>query len=175
MRLRPIELADVDAIMEWINEPEVTRNFATMSKRISRAEELRYLEQMIESETDRLYAVEDDDGAYLGNAGVHKIYWPAKNGRVGLVIGRRGARGKGHGQRALRLLCQAGFEELGLHKLWLIHFRENARMHHIATKHGFVPEGVLRDEYFHAGGYHDMVRLSLLEPEYAALRGGWDL
>ena len=166
MQLRPIRLDDVDHIMEWINEPDVTRNFADMSKKITREQELSFLEQMIESETDRLYAIEDDDGRYLGNAGIHKIYWPAKNGRVGLVIGRRDAHGKGYGQRALRLLCEKGFAELELHKLWLIHFVDNARMHHIATKHGFVVEGTLRDEYFHAGGYHDMIRLSLLEDEW---------
>lgn len=168
MRLRPIRLDDVDSIMEWINEPAVTRNFADMSKQITRDQELQFLEQMIASETDRLFAIEDDDGAYLGNAGVHKIYWPAKNGRVGLVIGRRDVHGKGHGQRALRLLCDMAFGELGLHKLWLIHFVDNARMHHIATKHGFVVEGTLRDEYFHGGGYHDMVRMSLLEHEWRA-------
>jgi RimJ/RimL family protein N-acetyltransferase len=168
MRLRPIRLDDVDHIMEWINEPDVTRNFADMSKEITREHELAFLSQMIASDTDRLFAIEDDDGGYLGNAGIHKIYWPAKNGRVGLVIGRRGAHGKGHGQRALQLLCAEAFDNLGLHKLWLVHFVANARMHHIATKHGFVVEGTLRDEYFHLGGYHDMVRMSLLEGEYAA-------
>ena len=38
-------------------------------------------------------------------------------------------------------------------------------MHHMATKLGFQVEGTLRDEYFHDGSYHDMVRLSLLEGE----------
>jgi hypothetical protein len=28
---------------------------------------------MIASDTDRLFAIEDDDGGYLGNAGIHKI------------------------------------------------------------------------------------------------------
>ena len=168
MRLRPIRLDDVDEILQWINEPEITRNFAAMSKTITREQELAYLERMIASDVDRLWAVEDDDGRYLGNAGIHQIYWPARNGRIGLVIGRRDAHGKGFGQAAFRALCATGFEELGLHKLWLVHFVDNRRMHHIATKHGFVVEGTLRDEYFHAGGYHDMVRMSLLEDEWRA-------
>ena len=38
-------------------------------------------------------------------------------------------------------------------------------MHHIARKLGFTEEGVLRDEYFHNGAFHDMIRHSLLEGE----------
>lgn len=166
IQLRPIRLDDVDAIMEWINDPEVTRNFATMSRQITRQEELGFLQATIASPTDRLYAIEDLEGRYLGNAGIHKIWWPSRNGRLGVVIGRRDAQGRGLGQEAMRLLCAVGFEELGLHKLWLIHYRTNARMHHLAQKLGFVEEGVMRDEYFHDGRFHDMVRHSLLEHEY---------
>ena len=94
--------------MEWINEPTVTRNFATMSKKITRDEELAFLEKMIASETDRLFAIESDDGEYLGNAGIHRIYWPAKNGRLGVVVGKKSAQGKGVGTAALRRLCEIG-------------------------------------------------------------------
>ncbi len=152
--------------MKWINRPEVTRNFAGMSRQISRDEEVAFVERMIASETDRLFAITTDDGTYLGNAGIHKIYWPAKNGRLGVVVGVKEAQGKGVGKAALRALCDLGFGQLALHKLWIIHFRENARMHHMATQIGFQVEGTLRDEYFHDGGYHDMVRLSLLAPEW---------
>jgi RimJ/RimL family protein N-acetyltransferase len=69
MRLRPIRLDDVD----HINEPDVTRNFADMSTKITREQELAFLSKMIASDADRLFAIEDDDGGYLGNAGIHKI------------------------------------------------------------------------------------------------------
>jgi len=175
IRLRPIRLDDVDAIMEWINDPAVTRNFAGMSATITREQELAFLERTLASDTDRLYAIEALDGTYLGNAGVHKIYWPARNGRLGVVIGAKGAQGKGLGQEALRLITALGFERLGLHKIWLVHFASNARMHHIAKKLGFVEEGTLRDEYFHDDAFHDMLRHSLLEEEFAALRTQWSV
>lgn len=165
VRLRPIRLDDVDAIMEWVNDDEVIRNFAGMSRQITRDEELAYLEAMIASDVDRLFAVEDLEGRYLGNAGIHKIYWPARNGRLGVVIGRRDAQGAGLGQEVLRLLVRYGFEALELHKLWVVHFASNARMAHICTKLGFVEEGVMRDEYFHRETWHDMVRRSMLRHE----------
>lgn len=152
--------------MRWIDDPAVTANFASMSRKITREEEIAFLERTIASPDDRLYAIVDGDGRYLGNAGIHKIWWPSRNGRLGVVVGRKEAQGKGVAQRALRELCRVGFDELGLHKLWLMHYRENARMAHLAQKLGFREEGVLRDEYFHQGTWHDMLRHSLLDHEY---------
>jgi RimJ/RimL family protein N-acetyltransferase len=166
--LRPIRLDDVDEIMTWVNDPDVVRNFASMGQ-ITREQELAFLQKTIDSNEDRLYAVLGPSGQYLGNAGIHKIYWPARNGRLGIVIGAKGEHGQGYGQETLKLLISLGFEELGLHKLWLVHYAENARMLHLARKLGFVEEGVLRDEYFHGGRFHDMLRHSLLEQEYATL------
>ena len=132
--LRPIVIEDVDSIMEWVNDPSVTRNFAGMSRKITREEEHRFIQGMIDSPTDRLWAVVDQDGVNLGNAGIHKIYWPARNGRLGIVIGRGSAQGRGLGQEALKLLIAKGFMELALHKLWVVHYETNARMQHIMKK-----------------------------------------
>ena len=168
VRLRPIRDDDVDAVMTWINDPQITRNFAGMSKQIRREDELVYLQQMQTSETDRLYAIEADDGRYLGNAGIHKIYWPAGSGRLGVVIGDRRAHGQGLGREAMQLLITLAFDRLDLHKVWIMHFASNDRMRHLCSKLGFVPEGVLRDEYVHEGAWHDMVRHSLLRADYDA-------
>ncbi|MEZ4236411.1 MAG: GNAT family N-acetyltransferase [Myxococcota bacterium] len=168
--LRPICVDDVDAVLEWVNDPDVVRNFAGMAETITREQELAYLQRMVASEVDRLYAVVDPDGRYLGNVGVHQIYWPARNGRLGLVLARH-AHGRGYGTAALRTICAVGFRVLQLHKLWLVHYADNARMAHLAGKLGFVREGVLRDEYHHRGTFHDMVRHSLLEGELAEVDG----
>lgn len=172
IQLRPIRVDDVDAIMTWVNDPEVVRNFATLGN-ITREQEVAFLERMIASETDRLYAIETLDGMYLGNAGVHKIWWPARNGRLGIVIGDKAHHGRGLAQEALRSLLALGFEDLGLHKLWMVHYATNERMRHIAGKLGMTEEGRLRDEYFHQGGFHDMVRHAILEHEYRALAPSW--
>ena len=54
-----------------------------------------------------------------------------------------------------------------LHKLWLMVFRKNERGRRLYTRLGFQEEGVLREEYFHEGGWHDMVRMSMLDREWA--------
>lgn len=169
IRLRPITTGDVDHMMAWVNDPEVTRNFATLSKTITREQELAYIERMIASENDRLYCIETLAGRYVGNVGLHQIYWAARNARLGLVVGAPWARGRGWGQQAITLICALAFGDLGLHKVWLVHYETNARMAHICQKLGFAVEGVLRDEYFHGAGFHNMVRRSILEHEFAAL------
>jgi RimJ/RimL family protein N-acetyltransferase len=165
-RLRPVTLADVDAIMGWINDPEITRNFAGFNETITRDAELAFLGRMIASPTDRLLAIVDARDEAIGTAGLHNIYWPARNARLGIMLGR--GRGRGLGRMALTELLRTAFDELHLHKVWLVHFEDNPRMRHLAESLGFRVEGVLRDEYFHRGRHWNMVRQSLLAPEYRA-------
>jgi RimJ/RimL family protein N-acetyltransferase len=167
VRLRPVVEADVDAIMTWINDPEITRNFAGFQQAITREAELAFIARMCASPTDRLYAVTlPDDDTAIGTAGIHNIYRPAGNARLGVMLGRH--RGHGLGRAALTGLVARAFGELGLHKVWIIHFADNARMAHLCGGLGFRVEGVLRDEYFHRGRHWDMVRQSLLVHEFGA-------
>jgi RimJ/RimL family protein N-acetyltransferase len=165
--LRPLAESDVDDLLAFVNDPEVVGNFAALGH-ITRDQELAWIREMAASKTDRVWAIVGPDGRFLGNCGIHKIWWPARNGRLGIVVGARDVHGRGVGTAALRMLLQKGFDELGLHKLWLVHYATNERMRHVATKLGLTPEGVLRDEYFHQGRFHDMVRHAILEEEWRA-------
>jgi RimJ/RimL family protein N-acetyltransferase len=164
IRLRPVTLSDVDAILGWINDPEITRNFAGFQQNVTREDELAFLTRMRASQTDRLYAITREDDVAIGTAGIHNIYAPAGNARLGLMLGRH--RGHGLGRAALTELVGRAFHELHLHKVWIIHFADNARMSHLCARLGFQVEGLLRDEYFHRGRHWDMVRQSLLAHEF---------
>jgi len=176
IRLRPVEVTDAEAIIGWLNDPEITKNFAGFGKTITLEEERAFLARMIASSEDRLFAIlpadDDQDGSssalapILGTVGLHRIYWPARNARLGIMVGARDHQGRGLGQEALALITAFAFKGLGLHKVWLVHYADNARMRHIARKLGFTVEGILRDEYHHAGRFHDMVRHAVLRPEW---------
>lgn len=170
IRLRPVQPSDAERILPWLNDSEITKNFAGFGKVITLEEERIFLQRMVASTDDRLFAIEPAGGGeVLGTVGLHRIYWPAKNARLGIMLGAKGWQGRGLGQEALRLVIAYAFTSLELHKVWLVHYADNTRMRHVAEKLGFTAEGVLRDEYFHAGRYHDMVRHSLLRPEWLAL------
>ncbi len=161
--LRPLRMDDLDNILEWVNDFDVRKNFADFTGKKTREEEKEYVVRMISSKNDRVYSVENEQHAYIGQVGLHQIYWPAKNARIAITIGKKDEWGKGHAQRAARQLLGIAFKALELNKVWAIHYKENVRMHHILEKVGFQTEGILEEEYCSSDGYHDMVRMAILK------------
>jgi RimJ/RimL family protein N-acetyltransferase len=166
--LRPLAESDVDSILTWVNEPEIVGNIAAFSgARMTRDDELAWIRRTLAS-TDKVFSiVAADDGRYLGQIGIHQIHARSRVGRLGAVIASRDEMGKGHGSAAIRAVMAVAFRELLLHKLWLMVFSHNARGRGLYGKLGFIEEGVLREEYFHEGAWHDMVRMSMLAHEHA--------
>ena len=110
--------------------------------------------------------LEAHDGRYLGQVGLHQIFWRSRVARAAAIIASTGDHGKGYGSAAIAALLDVAFHELELHKVWLMVFRTNERSLRTWRRLGFVDEGVLRDEYFHEDAWHDMVRLGLLRHEW---------
>lgn len=150
--------------MTWVNDLEVMQYFAMRQQRIEEEEERRYLETLLTSKTDRAFSVyTDGEGGseYVGQCSVNQIYWPARNGRVFLVVQKSMQHG-GRGAEMLKLLIERAFGELDLHKLWLIVRRSNLKAQAMYLRAGFEFEGVLRDEYCVNGQYYDMVRMGIV-------------
>src|SRR4051812_39156457 len=162
LRLEPLSVEHLPHVMTWVNDREVMQYFATRQQDISAEQERGYLESLIASKTDQAYSIFDGN-AYVGQCSINQIYWPARNGRVFLVV-RREQQGKGYGSQALRLLGDVAWRELNLHKLWLIVRRDNRDAQAMYLRHGFNFEGVLADEYCVNGRFYDMVRMSLINP-----------
>ena len=66
------------------------------------------------------------------------------------------ARGNGVAGRALTALTQWAFDELGFHRLFLVHSVRNEASCRVATKAGFAAEGIERSSVQHSDGWHDM-------------------
>lgn len=66
------------------------------------------------------------------------------------------ARGQRVAPRALEALTGWSFGELGLHRLELSHSTVNTSSCSVATRCGYLLEGVKRSEARHADGWHDM-------------------
>jgi RimJ/RimL family protein N-acetyltransferase len=172
--LRPLEESDVDDIMTWVNDPEIVGNLAAFSgEPFTRDQELAWIRSVRASNGDKVFSIRTTaEGRYLGQCGIHQIHHRSKVGRLACIIAQRGDMGRGYGSAAIRATCDHGFDALGLHKLWLMVFSHNARGRGIYGRIGFREEGVLREEYFHEARWHDMVRMSLLDREWQAIREG---
>jgi diamine N-acetyltransferase len=160
VRLEPLAMAHLPHVMTWVNDRDVMQYFATRQTAITEDEERAYLTSLLASQTDRAYSIFAGD-AYVGQCSINQIYWPAKNGRVFLAI-TRASQHRGYGTAAVRALIARAWDDLDLHKLWLIVRRDNRAAQAMYLKLGFDFEGVLRDEYFVGGRYFDMVRMGLL-------------
>ena len=158
--MKSLEIADVDHIMTWVNDPEVVKNLQHFDKTLTREDELSYINKILSSKNDFVFSF-FDGSEYIGQGGIHQISWENKLGRVSIMIARKHW-GKGYGQEILKRLINHAFKELGLHKIWLMHWKENKKAEHIYKKLGFKKEGILKDEYYWQGQYHDMVRMAII-------------
>ncbi len=168
VRLRPLSPADVDDILAWVNDKEVVGNLAVFAgKPLTREDEAKWIESVLRSQEDRVFSILSSvDERYLGQVGLHQIYRRSGAARVSLVVSSRGEWGKGYGSAALCRVLDVAFDEEKLHKVWLMVFATNTRARRTYTRVGFREEGLLREEYFHDGTWHDMVRMSVLAHEW---------
>lgn len=75
-------------------------------------------------------------------------------------IGASGSRA-GLGKEAARQWMKYGWETLRLHKIYLDTLDTDIRNIRINEAIGFRIEGILRDEVFFDGRYHDVLRMGL--------------
>ena len=162
LRLEPLSLAHLPHVMTWVNDREVMQYFANRQTTITEDEERRYIEALLASGNDRAYSIFDGD-VYVGQCSLNQIYWPAKNGRLFVVV-RREMQGQGRGAAAIGRLLAIAWGELELHKVWLIVRRDSRSAQAMYLKLGFDFEGVLRDEYCVGGQWFDMVRMAIQRP-----------
>ena len=165
--LRPATLEDLDHIMTWINDPETVANIATIKSPVSKDAEYRWLYWALKNENERIYSIFDKETkAYIGQCGLHQIYWPARNARMSVII-KKDFQSSGFAYPTVMALLGRAFNELKLHKIWCIVWEDNPKTVHLyKEKVGMHQEGRLIDEYMLDGKHHNMLRLYMLEDEY---------
>jgi diamine N-acetyltransferase len=171
--LRPAERTDLDAFVRWFNDADTIR-YLGMVGPMSRVAEERWFDGMLERQGKRdfhfvicLLA----DGRAIGTAGLHQLDHEAGSAAFGIAIGEESDRGQGYGTDALRAICDFGFGDLRLERIYLDVYAPNARARRSYERAGFVLEGTQRHAHFTDGRFEDVHRMSQLRAEWLALRG----
>ncbi|HPX97256.1 MAG TPA: GNAT family protein, partial [Thermotogota bacterium] len=99
----------------------------------------------------------------------NEINWKARVATIGIFLGQP-FWNKGLGTEAFQILIDFAFTELNMNKLKLFVFSFNKRAMRSYEKNGFKVEGVLRQEIFRDGQYHDEIVMGLLVSEWKARR-----
>lgn len=79
--------------------------------------------------------------------------------------------GKGYGTEAINWALDWAFAIAGMHAVRLTTFSYNERAVRVYERVGFVREGVRRESLWFDGRWHDHYMYSMLEGEWAVLRG----
>jgi len=102
----------------------------------------------------------------IGRIGFNHIDWVGRNANIFAEIGEPEYWGKGIAGEASRLMINYGFTELNLHKIIAGAFTPNKRSLRAAEKLGFEKEGVLKEEKYVDGQYHDVHKFALFKRDW---------
>jgi RimJ/RimL family protein N-acetyltransferase len=173
VRLRAYEKSDLDAVMKWVNDEEVTDLLGgeMLVYPVSSLAEAKFIEAAADSsDKQKTFVIETlADPRYIGSVSFNVINWLNRSAGLGIVIGDKSLWGKGYGTDAMRVMLRLGFDKMNLHRLWLQVHDYNPRAIASYEKCGFKREGVLRADHFARGKYHDTIVMGILESEYRAL------
>lgn len=159
--MRPLKLNDTKHVMTWVNDPEVVKNFQHFNKKLTVNDEKKFIKTILKSKHDFVFSFfEKTTGEYVGQGGIHRISWENKLGRLAALV-KKEHWNKGYGKEMTQRLIKHAFSNLKLHKIWIVVYSSNKKSLYINQKLGFKKEGLLKDEYFWKGRYHDMVRMAI--------------
>ncbi|WP_330328596.1 GNAT family N-acetyltransferase [Streptomyces sp. NBC_00536] len=157
MRLRPWRPDDAHALVAAGLDPSIRLwnliQAWTEDEARGRIDRMR---ERWQAESGALWAIaRPGDDAAVGLVGWNGIDLAAGTAEILYWI-LPAARGGGVAVAAARRACHWAFEELGLHRLQLLHAVDNPASCRVADKAGFTLEGTMRSAVLHADGWHDM-------------------
>jgi len=169
VRLRPITEADLPDYVKWLNDPEVTQFTAIEVGNVTPEGEREWFAAITAPDhRDRHWAIEAE-GRHIGNCAL-MLDRQAGSAGFGIIIGEKTAWNKGCGTAALHEVLRIGFRDMGLHRIHLDLFAENARALRCYQKCGFRQEGLQRQARWKRGRWRDVISMAILREEWEAMQ-----
>jgi len=169
VRLRGIELSDLDSIMKNWNNLKL-RQFLSSPMPFSREEEEEWIKKTWEERRKGQayqFAIEHKETKeFLGTAGLFDFDNFARSAELGIAIHAENNWGKGYGTDTMKVLLKFGFDYLNLNRIQLRVFDFNIRGISTYKKIGFIEVGKHRKAFFKDGEYHDVIFMDILKEEW---------
>lgn len=155
--LRPWRAEDAPAVHAAFQDPLMHQWHVRAAESV--AEVTGWIEEWRASwdkEDNAQWAVTDaETGVLLGRAALRCIVLGDGVAEVAYWT-TAGARGRGVAARATTALARWALDEVGFHRLELMHATANTASCRVAVKSGFALEGTKRSALLHPDGWHDM-------------------
>jgi len=164
--LRPLEHADLDRTLDWINRPDISRAIG-VSTPVTRKSQNLWFEALKKARQKVVFAIcrVSDDG-HIGNVSLDNIDQRHGNGRISIFVADQGQRSQGIGSRAMRLLMREAFVNRRLNKIWCKTTAGNPAIVDFYERLGFRQEGLMREQERLDGEFVDKVVLGLLRSDW---------
>lgn len=166
IRLRPIQVEDLETIMRWRMKPEVT-DYLYTDPELSLDIQEKWFTSLEADKTVKYWIIEFE-GIRIGLIWLLNIDYINQKTEFGWFSGELSYRGEGIFKRVLVGICEYVFEEMKFNKIYCEVFASNSHViQNIYLKCGLVVEGILHEEILKRDKWHDVLRMGML-------RKGWD-
>ncbi|AHD02270.1 GNAT family N-acetyltransferase [Leisingera methylohalidivorans] len=172
-RLRPLEAEDLATLAGWFQN---VADLACFDRSARSPLSLPETEQAWSSSADAVpdtskcwFAIVTETDALCGIAGLENISMVNRDAIIALFI-EQSRRRQGIGIRALALLLDFAFRQIGLNRITSYYRADNTRSEELTTRAGFATEGRMRAAWYAEGRYFDMITVGLLREEWEASR-----
>jgi RimJ/RimL family protein N-acetyltransferase len=169
--LRPLALSDAPRVRRWMADLGLIRFTVVVPGPehgpllpYSVTEADQYLNALVCDPARRSFAIELD-GVHVGNVGIKEWRPGATSAECFIEIGEATVRGRGVGERALRLLLALAFDTLDLEVVRLGVFVFNAPAIALYRRVGFVDEGRY-GLHWADGAWHEILAMALLRERF---------
>lgn len=162
--LRKADLKDIDALYEIKNDKEATALLGGFSNGYSRIDIENWIISHNNNKNEVLYLIETVEGSnVIGHVGLYNIDFRVRKAEFAILIAGDCNQGKGYGSLCTKFMIDYAFNELNIRKITLSLLSDNIRAFSLYKKYGFVQEGLLKDEQFKKGKYHDVILMALFK------------
>ena len=163
--LRVLEASDIQRTQAWINQPEIGEIMGYLPRSLQHQEE--WFSTVTRDSTKFIFAIcRIDTKEHIGNVALGRIDYINRNAMLSIFIARESERGNGAGSEALTGILDFAFFRLNLHRVYLQTSLAYPGAVAFYEKHGFSKEGVLRQQTFHFGTFHDKHIYGILREEF---------
>lgn len=170
IKLRKLSLNDYNIYHNWRNNIEVMYTTSPQLDTYTLEETEEFISSIISQSNAKSYIIEHkESNQAVGIVSLSNIDYKNRSAECIIDIGVKNMWGKGIGTAALSLIIEFAFSELNLHRIFLKVFSFNERAIKLYEKMGFKREGILRQAFYRAGNWHDIVIMSILKNEYLSV------
>lgn len=164
IRLRAVELKDLDTLKDMINNPEIESLVGGWSLPVSSLEQEKWIRNLGQSNNRiNLVVTLREDDKCIGMINVVNIDWKNRNASLGIKLISE-VRGKGLGEEIIGVLTNYLFEELNLYRLETLILEENkASKKLFVEKCGWEIEGKKIASVYKNGKYQNQIMVAILK------------